>query len=154
MLKQFNFCEGKKWKKYGKKLRAIHFMRSVTFGRVKRLSRYLEFAWRGVPKKRVYLKEKILSGATDAIGYKHLRLIPDEGKRAVLWKVHQLVWKAFHPEYDRKQCGRTNIIHHKDHNKQNNCLENLELISSAAHRKEHQKAYWQQHPNRNQKTGI
>lgn len=68
-------------------------------------------------------------------------------QKANLWKVHQLVWLAFHPEYDRRKCGYKFIIHHKDHNKQNNCLDNLELISSAEHRQEHTKDYWKNNPN-------
>ena len=67
--------------------------------------------------------------------------------KASLWKVHQLVWLAFHPEYDRKKCGRQFIIHHKDHNKTNNKLDNLELISSAEHRQTHTKEYWKNNPN-------
>lgn len=68
-------------------------------------------------------------------------------QKANLWKVHQLVWLAFHPEYDRKKYGRQFIIHHKDHNKQNNCLDNLELISALEHRQEHTKDYWKKNPN-------
>lgn len=46
-----------------------------------------------------------------------------------------------------RKCGRKYIIHHKDHNKQNNCLDNLELLSSKAHHMEHIKNYWEKHPN-------
>lgn len=46
-----------------------------------------------------------------------------------------------------RKCGRKYIIHHKDHNKQNNCLDNLELLSSKAHHMEHIKDYWEKHPN-------
>lgn len=61
--------------------------------------------------------------------------------------MHQLVWLVFHPEYDRKKYGRQFIIHHKDHNKQNNNIDNLELISSAEHRQEHTNYYWKKNPN-------
>ncbi len=80
------------------------------------------------------------------VGYLHVR-IGKPKQKASLWKVHQLVWLAFHPEYDRKKYGRQFIIHHKDHNKQNNCLDNLELISALEHRQEHTKDYWKKNPN-------
>ena len=60
--------------------------------------------------------------------------------------MHQLVWLVFHPEYDRKKCGRKYIIH-KDHDKTNNKLDNLELISALEHRQEHTKDYWKNNPN-------
>ena len=46
-----------------------------------------------------------------------------------------------------RNVGKHIIIHHKDHNKTNNKLDNLELISSAEHRQEHTKNYWEKNPN-------
>lgn len=106
-------------------------------------------------KKTATLKEKYLTGATDACGYKHLRLVTDDGK-TVLYKIHTLIYLAFNPDYKhaKEKYGRKIIIHHKDHNKQNNRLENLELLSAAAHSNTHKpdkwKTYYQKHPNRNE----
>ena len=114
-------------------------------GRVKSLARETVAKWKSIPEYKFFFKERILKPSKDKCGYLHVRIgLPKQ--KASLWKVHQLVWLAFHPEYDRKKCGRQFIIHHKDHNKQNNCLDNLELISSAEHRQEHTKDYWEKNP--------
>lgn len=49
----------------------------------------------------------MLKPAADACGYLHVR-IGNPKQKATLWKVHQLVWYAFHPEYDRKKCRKAN----------------------------------------------
>lgn len=55
-------------------------------------------------------------------------------KRVELWKgdfgrkylVHKLVAQAFIPNYDNKPC-----INHKDHNRANNSVENLEWVTNS-----------------------
>ena len=91
-------------------------------------------------------KNESLNHQKTNVGYLHVR-IGKPKQKASLWKVHQLVWLVFHPEYDRKKCGRQFIIHHKDHNKGNNRLDNLEFISSAEHRQVHTKEYWKNNPS-------
>ena len=46
-----------------------------------------------------------------------------------------------------RNVGKQIIIHHRDHNKHNNSLDNLELLSSKAHHMEHVKDYWEKNPN-------
>ena len=46
-----------------------------------------------------------------------------------------------------RNAGRALIIHHKDHNRKNNRLDNLEFLPSKAHHMEHIKDYWEKHPN-------
>lgn len=45
-------------------------------------------------------------------------------------RIHRLVYEHFVGEIPK---GQKWHIHHKDHNKQNNCVENLELVSSKEH---------------------
>lgn len=45
-------------------------------------------------------------------------------------RIHRLVYEHFVGEIPK---GHKWHIHHKDHNKQNNCVENLELVSSKEH---------------------
>ena len=46
------------------------------------------------------------------------------------FRIHRLVYEHFVGEIPK---GHKWHIHHKDHNKQNNCVENLELVSSVEH---------------------
>ena len=53
-------------------------------------------------------------------GYYHIELLKDGKSKMFL--VHRLVAEAFIPKSDK----RLNIVNHKDLNKKNNCVENLE----------------------------
>ena len=64
-------------------------------------------------------KGKILTPCTDNLGYLHLGLQHD-GKRKTV-RVHRLVAEAFIPN-----TNNCKYINHKDENKQNNCVGNLE----------------------------
>jgi hypothetical protein len=51
------------------------------------------------------------------------------------WKLHQIVWLLLKGQ----QSDKTHHIHHKDENKLNNTLENLEYITPQLHKKHHMK---------------
>lgn len=79
---------------------------------------------------------KELKAQRDAINYLHYRLYPDEpifgfypnnrGKVPRLWKVHRLVLETFLPNADT-----TLEVNHKDGNKHNNCITNLEWLTKS-----------------------
>lgn len=56
------------------------------------------------------------------------RPLPDKGFKAKSYYVHRLVWEAFRgPIPDGKE------IHHKDGNRRNNSLSNLQLVTKKEH---------------------
>lgn len=65
------------------------------------------------------------------IAYKHRRIGGRNGKMQL---AHHTVWESANGTIAQGM-----IIHHKDHNKQNNDLENLQLVTAAEHRKIHSK---------------
>ena len=70
-------------------------------------------------------KEKILKPFKDGGGYYMVTLQKDNKK--VTKKIHKLVSIAF---LHHKPCGYKLVINHKDFNKQNNNIDNLEIISA------------------------
>jgi hypothetical protein len=54
-----------------------------------------------------------------------------DGRRDIR-SVHHLVYEAFN---DRQICGF--FVHHKDENKENNCADNLELMTVLEHNRHH-----------------
>lgn len=85
------------------------------------------------------LRGKMMKKSTDALGYQHVRLFVQGGK-AELWKVHQLVALTF-LGHDRKVGGREVIVHHKNGIKNDNRLENLEVVERASHILIHKLSY-------------
>ena len=69
-----------------------------------------------------YAKGKILSQHIDDRGY----------LRCSAGKIHKLVAEAFIPNPNHYT-----IVHHKDHNKLNNCVSNLEWIDETKHNRMH-----------------
>lgn len=53
----------------------------------------------------------------------------DENDKPHVFGIHQIVAMTFKPDEYYKGC----IVHHKDENKYNNCLDNLEILSRADH---------------------
>lgn len=86
------------------------------------------------PTKGQYMREsKILTGAKDACGYLHVRLLPDDNGKPVLWKIHQLVAHVF-LGYKRNNAEGI-VVDHIDSIKTNNSLENLRLIDRVQNHK-------------------
>lgn len=85
-----------------------------SLGRVKSLDRI-------TPKNR-YFKGKILVNKHDSQGYQLVCLCVD-GKQSYAY-IHRLVAKAFIPNPENKE-----TVNHKDENKANNCVENLEWMT-------------------------
>lgn len=125
------------------------------YGRVKSKATTLNRGTRGVR----YRDEIILDGAIDGLGYKHVRLVPDDGGKYVLWKIHQLVATAF-LGYKR---GKNNsvVVDHIDSNKLNNRLDNLQLVErewnhvigcniKAIERRMQPQIYWYEDANKKQ----
>lgn len=83
---------------------------------------------------RVYSvgKNRFLKTETTDKGYLRVDLIDENGKRQH-HKVHRLVAKAFIPNSHNKP-----QVNHKDGNKQNNSITNLEWVTDSEN-KEHQK---------------
>lgn len=73
--------------------------------------------------KSLLRDERILKTQTDKKGYSRIRITIDRQKRS--YKVHRLVAQAFIPNPDGKA-----QVNHKDGDKSNNAVENLEWNSS------------------------
>lgn len=73
---------------------------------------------------QVYKNDKLLSPSDNGLGYLDIKLLK-EGKR-IHHYVHRLVWKTFVGEIPKGY-----EVNHKDHNKANNSLNNLELVTHS-----------------------
>lgn len=89
-------------------------------GRVKRLEKVI------VDKigRKHHKKELILKANPDGSGYLQVNLFDNDGRKKVL-KVHRLVGETFIPNSENKP-----QINHKDEIKTNNCVDNLEWMTS------------------------
>jgi hypothetical protein len=70
---------------------------------------------------------KTLTGTVYNTGYKMVRLTTKEGKKG--YAVHRLVAETFIPNPDNLP-----IVNHKDGNKLNNCVDNLEWVTQSENR--------------------
>jgi hypothetical protein len=70
------------------------------------------------------IKEKQLALSKDGTGYNTVCLF--NGKSGETKKVHQLVAQSF---LNHNPCGFKLVVNHKDFNKQNNYIDNLEIIT-------------------------
>jgi len=71
------------------------------------------------------LKEKIMRKSIDSKGYYMVWLSRDGNRKNRL--VHQLVAEVF---LNHVRCGYTLVVNHKDFNKLNNSVENLEIVTA------------------------
>ena len=69
-------------------------------------------------------KPKILKTGTNADGYFHVSLCDGNSKKTI--KIHQLVAMAF---LGHKPCGHYLVVNHKDFNRKNNNVNNLEIVT-------------------------
>lgn len=80
------------------------------------------------------IPRRFMSGATDGEGYVHF-VLTDRNSKGHLWKAHMLVAMAFlgydKSQYDRHDIYKSKVVNHKDMNKKNNQLENLEVVTQA-----------------------
>ena len=76
---------------------------------------------KGRVKSLKYGKERILRPGIDRDGYYKIMLYNDSARKT--FRLHRLVAEAFIPNLDNKP-----EVNHKDENKKNNCVENLEWI--------------------------
>lgn len=94
------------------------------FGRIKRLSKKVYNSGLVHNKKYFISKEIILKNATISKGYLGVTLTKD--KKRYPKKVHRLVAQAFIDNPENKP-----QVNHKDCNKQNNCVDNLEWCTNS-----------------------
>jgi hypothetical protein len=69
-------------------------------------------------------KEEILKPCVDSIGYCNVGLCKDNKQKKIY--IHRLVAQAFIPNPDN-----LSQVNHKDENKQNNCVDNLEFCDAT-----------------------
>lgn len=108
------------------------FYQVSNLGNVKSLERW---TWREFPDRSAHwakFKTKILHAQKDKEGYLHVRLT--KGNGYTLWKVHQLVAAVF-LQHDRKD--RNYVVHHVNHDRSDNRLENLEVQDRSEHSRMH-----------------
>lgn len=87
-------------------------------GNIKSLKKTINGRW-----GKTKIKEKMLILANDKDGYKVVTLCKNGKQKTV--KVHRLVAEMFIPNYNKLP-----QINHKDENKSNNCVDNLEWCTS------------------------
>lgn len=98
-------------------------------GRIKSVERVVEDIFNG--KKRIRpIKERILILYENSNGHLRAELHYNNKRERLL--VHQIVAKAFIPNPNNYE-----IVHHIDHNPQNNVVENLIWMSDEEHRAMH-----------------
>lgn len=97
-------------------------------GRVKSLERYHQIKIKGKECLR-HQKERIMKQWKRSSYW--LVDLWDKGKRDIR-SIHHLVFETFN---DRQIGGF--FVHHKDENKDNNCVDNLELMSVLEHNRHH-----------------
>lgn len=104
-------------------------------GRVKAMRRLFVRQRNGYKPHIVTIQQKILTPQVDNMGYTHVRL-KTHGYKTELFKTHQVVCMAF-LGHDRK--NRNYVIHHINHNKQDNRLINLQVQLRAEHCSKHKR---------------
>lgn len=92
-----------------------------SLGRVRSVPRYI----RNSVGSLTFVDGKILSAYKDKVGYMHV-ILSDSDYKIKRWTVHRLVAFAF-----LENPNNLPVVNHKDENKSNNCVENLEWCSQS-----------------------
>jgi hypothetical protein len=107
-------------------------------GRVKSLARIVHRP----PKGPYPLKERFIALITDTCGYLRVGLHKDSRKTTK--KVHRIVLMTFAPHVNQGDLH----VNHKDGNKKNNCLENLEWCTVSENELHKYRVLKQPNPNK------
>ena len=91
------------------------------FGRVRSLPRYV----RNSVGSQTFVDGKMLIPFQDKVGYLHV-LLSDKNYKKKQWLVHRLVAMAF-----LENPNNYPVVNHKDENKSNNCVNNLEWCTQS-----------------------
>lgn len=76
----------------------------------------------------IVFEVKILGQSKNSKGYWKISLQPDKGKRLYLY-IHRLVYRYF----GKKKMRENDDVHHIDIDKDNNLIENLDLLNCLTH---------------------
>lgn len=101
------------------------FYQVSNLGRVRSLQRWVDHK----PGQYRLVKERILTPSVDNCGYLHVRLAKNNNYQ--LFKVHRLVAKHFLNDYSEELS-----VNHKNHNRWDNRVENLEMMTLEENIKE------------------
>ena len=94
------------------------------------------------------LKEKILKGCLGSNGYYTVNLMKDGKYNAI--NVHQLVAMAF---LGHEPCGHKLVVDHIDHNRQNNRVDNLQVLTMRQNSSKRIKEYTSKYIGVSKKKG-
>lgn len=97
------------------------FYQVSNYGNIRSLDRYVNHNYGGL----CFVKGKNLTGNVNKSGYRYF-IATKNGIRKTI-KVHQAVAICF---LNHKPCGMKFVINHKDFNKLNNKIDNLEIVTN------------------------
>ncbi len=109
-----------------RKVKKNNFSKGDTMNKVKLIG--YDYDYYITDTGQVYKGDKLLSPANNGLGYLDIKLL--KGGKRIHHYMHRLVWQTFVGEIP---VGYE--VNHKDHNKANNKLTNLELVTHSVNLK-------------------